>query len=97
MKIKISDYHTFNKEWDREKTEADTEKMLKKIGKLQHKMYAQNKYSMLVVLQGTDASGKDGLTKGLLKYCNPIGIKIHSFKNRPRMNMLTISSGEFTR
>ncbi|HUU99835.1 MAG TPA: PPK2 family polyphosphate kinase [Bacteroidales bacterium] len=80
MKIKISDYHTFNKEWDREKTEADTEKMLKKIGKLQHKMYAQNKYSMLVVLQGTDASGKDGLTKGLLKYCNPIGIKIHSFK-----------------
>ena len=80
MKIKISDYHTFNKEWDREKTEADTEKILKKIGKLQHKMYAQNKYSMLVVLQGTDASGKDGLTKGLLKYCNPIGIKIHSFK-----------------
>jgi PPK2 family polyphosphate:nucleotide phosphotransferase len=31
-------------------------------------------------MQGTDASGKDGLAKGILKYCNPIGVKIHSFK-----------------
>ena len=80
MKIKISDYPTFNKEWDREKTEEKTNKILKKIGKLQNKMFAQNKYSLLIVLQGTDASGKDGVTKGLLKYCNPLGVKIHSFK-----------------
>lgn len=80
MKIKISDYPTFVEDWDREKTEEKTKKILKKIGKLQNKMYAQNKFSLLVILQGTDASGKDGLTKGLLKYCNPIGLKIHSFK-----------------
>lgn len=80
MKIKISDYPTFNKEWDREKTEAKTKKILKKIGKLQYKMFAQNKFSLLIILQGTDASGKDGLTRGLLKYCNPIGISITSFK-----------------
>jgi PPK2 family polyphosphate:nucleotide phosphotransferase len=80
MKIKISDYPTLNKEWEREKTEEETKKILKKIGKLQNKMYAQNKFSILVVLQGTDASGKDGVTKGLLKYCNPLGVKIDSFK-----------------
>ena len=80
MKIKIADYPTFNKEWDREKTEEKTKEILKKIGKLQNKMFAQNKFSLLLVLQGTDASGKDGVTKGLLKYCNPLGIKIHSFK-----------------
>jgi len=80
MKIKIADYPSFNKEWDREKTEEKTKKILKKIGVLQNKMYAQNKFSLLLVLQGTDASGKDGVTKGLLKYCNPLGIKIHSFK-----------------
>ena len=80
MKIKINDYPTFNKEWDREKTEEKTDNMLKKIGKLQNKMFAQNKFSLLIILQGTDASGKDGVTKGLLKYCNPIGIKIYSFK-----------------
>ena len=80
MKIKISDHPTFNKEWDKKETEEKTKKMLKKIGKLQNKMYAQNKFSLLLVLQGTDASGKDGVTKGLLKYCNPLGIKIFSFK-----------------
>ena len=80
MKIKISDHPTFNKEWDKKETEDKTKKMLKKIGKLQNKMYAQNKFSLLLVLQGTDASGKDGVTKGLLKYCNPFGIKIFSFK-----------------
>lgn len=80
MKIKIKDYPTFIKEWDRKETEEKTVKILKKIGRLQNKMLAQNKYSILVVLQGTDASGKDGVTKGLLKYCNPIGVKIHSFK-----------------
>ncbi len=80
MKIKISDYPTFNKEWEKEKTVEKTKKILKKIGALQNKMLAQNKYSVLIILQGMDASGKDGIVKGLLKYFNPIGVKIYSFK-----------------
>jgi PPK2 family polyphosphate:nucleotide phosphotransferase len=80
MKIKISDYPTFNKEWDKEKTIAKTEKMLQQIGELQYKMYAQGKYSLLIVLQGLDASGKDGVTKGILRYCNPVGLKVKEFK-----------------
>ncbi len=80
MKIKIKDHPTFVKEWDKDKTVEKTKKILKKIGKLQNKMYAQNKFSLLVILQGTDASGKDGLTKGLLKYCNPVGVKVYSFR-----------------
>ena len=78
--MKISDLHTFNKEWVKDETEKKTKKMLKEIGELQYKMYAQNKYSIIVVLQGLDASGKDGLTKGLLSYCNPIGLEVYSFK-----------------
>lgn len=80
MKIKIADYPAFYKEWDKEKTILKTEKMLKHIGELQYKMYAQKRYSLLIVFQGLDASGKDGVTKGLLKYCNPIGLGIYSFK-----------------
>jgi PPK2 family polyphosphate:nucleotide phosphotransferase len=80
MKIKISDYPTFNKEWDKEKTKKKTKKILKRIGELQYKMYAQNKYSLLIIFQGTDASGKDGLTRGLLKYCNPVVFEVDSFK-----------------
>lgn len=80
MIMQISDLPTFNKEWDKDETGKKTKKMLKEIGELQHKMYAQGKYSMIVVLQGTDASGKDGLTRGLLRYCDPVGIEVHSFK-----------------
>jgi PPK2 family polyphosphate:nucleotide phosphotransferase len=80
MKIMIGDFQTFNKSWDKKEIKEKTEKILKKIGELQYQMYAQNKFSLLIVFQGTDAAGKDGLTKGLLKHCNPIGLKVHSFK-----------------
>lgn len=80
MKINISDFPAFRKDWNKDKIKEKTEKMLKRIGELQYKMYAQNKYSLLIVFQGLDASGKDGVTKGLLRYCNPIGVAIDSFK-----------------
>lgn len=77
---KLSSYPTLNKEWKKEEITKETDKMLKEIGELQYRMFAECKRSIIVVLQGIDASGKDGVTKGLLKYCNPIGINIHSFK-----------------
>ena len=80
MKIRIEDYPTLNQDWDKDKIADKTKKILKKIGELQNMMYAQNKFSLLVILQGTDASGKDGVALSLLKYCNPLGVKIHSFK-----------------
>ena len=80
MKIKIEDYPTFDKTLDKKETEEKTKKILKKIGKLQYKMYGQNKFSLLIIFQGIDASGKDGVTKDLIEYCNAVGIKIHSFK-----------------
>ena len=80
MKIKIADYPTFDKTMDKKETREETKKILKKIGKLQYKMYGQNKFSLLILFQGIDASGKDGVTKDLIEYCNAVGIKIHSFK-----------------
>jgi len=80
MKIKIADYPTFDTTLDKKETKEKTKKNLKKIGKLQYKMYAQNKFSLLIVFQGIDASGKDGASKDLIEYCNAVGIKIHSFK-----------------
>lgn len=78
--MKLKDYPTLNREWEKGKIKAETKRLLKEIGELQYKMYAQQKYSLLLVFQGIDASGKDGITRGLLRYCNPIGIKVKSFK-----------------
>jgi PPK2 family polyphosphate:nucleotide phosphotransferase len=80
MKIKIADYPTFDKSLVKKQTRENTKEMLKEIGKLQYKMYGQNKYSLLIIFQGIDASGKDGVTKDILIYCNAVGIKILSFK-----------------
>lgn len=80
MKIKLVDHPTFDNSLDKKEVQVKTKKMLQKIGKLQYKMYAQNKFSLLIIFQGIDASGKDGATKNLIEYCNAVGIKIHSFK-----------------
>lgn len=71
---------TFDNNLNKEKIKAETKALLKEIGDLQYQMYAESKHSLLIVLQGLDASGKDGLTSGLLNYCNPVGLLVHSFK-----------------
>jgi PPK2 family polyphosphate:nucleotide phosphotransferase len=78
--MKTEKYHTFNPDWDKDEIKGKTKAMLKEIGALQYKMYAEQKHSLLIIFQGLDASGKDGLTRGLLRYCNPIGVKIKGFK-----------------
>lgn len=78
--MKIENYQTFYPDWKKSEIKERTKSMLKEIGALQYKMYAEQKHSLLIVFQGLDASGKDGLTRGLLEYCNPIGIKIKGFK-----------------
>jgi PPK2 family polyphosphate:nucleotide phosphotransferase len=58
----------------------ELQEMKDELAKLQNKMYAQRKYSLLVILQGMDASGKDGLIKHVFTGFNPIGCKVHAFK-----------------
>ncbi|HEU4497288.1 MAG TPA: PPK2 family polyphosphate kinase, partial [Flavobacterium sp.] len=50
------------------------------LSKLQDKMYAHNKYSVLVCLQGMDTSGKDSLIREVFKEFNVRGVVVHSFK-----------------
>ena len=51
-----------------------------KIDKLQSLMYADNRYAMLIMLQASDAAGKDGTIRAVLSGVNPAGIAVHSFK-----------------
>lgn len=65
---------------DKQSIIEETVRMAKKIGELQHILYADGKQSVLVVLQGVDASGKDGTAKNVFDFCNPSGIDFYSFK-----------------
>lgn len=51
-----------------------------KLNELQNVLYAESKHSILVVLQGMDASGKDGVIRDVFTHMNPQGIIVKSFK-----------------
>ena len=52
----------------------------KRIRKLQDVFYADARFALLVVLQGRDASGKDGTVKHVFRSVNPMGCEVTSFK-----------------
>ena len=68
------------KSLDKEKTKLETEKYIEKIGELQKVFYASAQKGLLIVLQGLDASGKDGLVSKVFKGINPLGCTVHAFK-----------------
>lgn len=55
-------------------------KNIKKIKRIQEKLFAQSKYSVLICLQGMDTSGKDSLIRKVFGPVNPAGVKVYAFK-----------------
>lgn len=53
---------------------------VEKLSRLQDKLYAHNKYSILIILQAMDAAGKDSTVKHIMSGLNPQGVKVTSFK-----------------
>jgi len=76
----------FSKASDDDK-EDELKKVQEKLSKLQDVMYAHNRYSVLICLQGMDTSGKDSLIREVFKEFNPRGVVVHSFKT-PTSNEL---------
>jgi len=59
----------------------------RRIRKLQSKLYADARYALLVVLQGRDASGKDGTVKKVFRSVNPMGCEVTSFKEPTELEL----------
>lgn len=59
----------------------------KKVRDLQNKLYADDRYSVLLVFQAIDAAGKDGTIRAILQGVNPAGCQVTSFK-QPTSNEL---------
>ena len=55
-------------------------KSQKELSKMQEMLWASNKYSLLIILQGMDAAGKDGIIKHVMSGANPQGCEVTSFK-----------------
>src|SRR5579864_8886740 len=57
-----------------------TRKTIDRLDRLQYLMYAQNRHSLLIILQGMDAAGKDGTIRHVMHGVNPQGCTVTAFK-----------------
>lgn len=64
------------KDWAEEALAAD----VAALQSAQHRLYAGNRYAVLVILQGMDASGKDGAIRHVMRGVNPLGCRAYAFK-----------------
>ncbi|NTV90844.1 MAG: polyphosphate kinase 2 family protein [Clostridiales bacterium] len=81
-KFRLSDIETEYKGKEITKDEAER-LLLENVGKmamLQDKLYAQDKYALLVIVQGMDTAGKDGMIGHVMSGLNPQGTQVYSFK-----------------
>lgn len=51
------------------------------ISQLQYRMFAEDRQSLLIILQGMDGAGKDGTINHIMSGVNPQGVMVHSFKH----------------
>jgi len=66
--------------WDKTAAEPELVKQLERLAGLQDRFWAEAKRSVLVVLQGIDAAGKDGTINKVMEAFNPQGCPVISFK-----------------
>ena len=65
----------------------ETQKYIDIIRERQNILYAQSKYSMLIVLQASDAGGKDGTIKKVFSSINPQGVSVSCFKKPTELEL----------
>jgi PPK2 family polyphosphate:nucleotide phosphotransferase len=64
---------------DKESATALRHELVARLSALQERLYAEGSRSVLLVLQGLDASGKDGVIRGVFTGVNPQGVRVTSF------------------
>src|SRR5215472_13266758 len=66
-------------------TDSDQAKLIlaegvSRLAEMQQRLYANGRWAVLIVLQGMDAAGKDGVIKHVMSGINPQGCEVHAFK-----------------
>ena len=64
----------------KERAKETLERGIARLAELQEKLYAQDRWAVLLVLQAMDAAGKDSTIKHVMSGVNPQGCQVHSFK-----------------
>ncbi len=81
-KVKLSDWDPEDTlGWDKDrKMKQSLDKAIERLDDLQYLLYAEHKRTLLIMLQGLDAAGKDGTIRHVMSGVNPQGCTVVSFK-----------------
>lgn len=80
-RIKLKDINTrAPKELDKKEIKKETKKILTDLDDLQNLLFAEGKHALLIIVQGMDASGKDGVVRNVFTTMNPQGVNVKGFK-----------------
>ena len=81
-KFRLKDFDAADTSGVRSKKHAEGELLsgLERLIKLQDKLYAQDRWALLVMFQAMDAAGKDSAIKHVMSGVNPQGCEVHAFK-----------------
>src|SRR5262249_50661062 len=63
-----------------EQAQEPLHKQLDELVRLQNLLYAENRRSLLIILQGMDTSGKDGTIRHVMSGLSPLGVQVKAFK-----------------
>jgi polyphosphate kinase 2 (PPK2 family) len=80
VRLRDIDAGFHGKHGDKTAAAAELQKCEERMRRLQYLLYADHRRSLLVVLQGLDASGKDGVIAHVFSTMNPQGVRVASFK-----------------
>ena len=81
MAVRISEISTRAPEdFDKKQAKEKTARLVEELDELQNLLFAEGKHSVLVVIQGMDGSGKDGVIRNVLGNMNPQGVTVKSYK-----------------
>lgn len=79
--VRLKDFSTDDDGGYTKKTgKKEVEENIEELRKLQEMFYADDRYSLLIILQARDAAGKDGVIRHVMSGINPQGCRVHSFK-----------------
>lgn len=77
----VSDFDSsFTGDLSKRDAKEQLAKDIEKLSELQSMLYAQDRYSILIIFQAMDAAGKDGTIKHVMSGINPQGCQVYSFK-----------------
>jgi PPK2 family polyphosphate:nucleotide phosphotransferase len=81
-KFRLKDYDSGDTSGVKDKHQAHNmlDHGVKMLSELQEKLYAQDRWALLVIVQGMDTAGKDGIIKHVMSGVNPQGCDVWSFK-----------------